>query len=334
MEAFLSLIEGQGFAAFGAEPAGVAEAELAREERATVERTRSRSRSPTDGWIVGSSVLATSPPSPQNSPYTPTEGFDGAPPLQPAAPQQPQEPFSSRSPTVSEGPSPIERSRSMTPPSPPSILPLGAKAAPCLPPSLQHATAPPHQQSTALQREVTRQAVEAAAALALTLGGEAVAAPPPPPPPPPPPMQTPQPPSYPPPVEVSAARSDPRNFDPWTTNWSDSRTAASSVGDSTTRDDGWKGWHYYQGPAPSTREGEGKGKWTYLGQRWRAGVHGGDVRYGNSGGKEREYYRAFGKAKGLGLAVRDAFLQEFGHPKEGTFTEERRQKLLNSQWLR
>ena len=155
------------------------------------------------------------------------------------------------------------------------------------------------------------------------------AAPPsrPPPPPPPPPMAA--------PPHQDAPRFDAQNFDPWTTNWGAlSAAGADPTAAGSQPQRAHKGWQKWQGPRPEEREEEGRAKYKYKNQAWRSGVDGGDERYGNSGGREREYYRAYYKAQGLGSAVLRAFKDEFGHPKEGTYSEERKQRLLASKWLR
>ena len=68
-------------------------------------------------------------------------------------------------------------------------------------------------------------------------------------------------------------------------------------------------------------------------QHWRSGVNGGNERYGNSGGSERTWYNAYFKAKGYGKGVAKTFLEEFGHPKERTFTEGKRAALMASRWV-
>lgn len=97
--------------------------------------------------------------------------------------------------------------------------------------------------------------------------------------------------------------------------------------------DNSKGWMKWQTMAPEHRRGD-EDRWHHRGQVWRAGVNGGDERYGGSGGKDRQYYHAFYIAKGLGKGVLAAFEKEFGHPKQGTFTAERYGALLASKWLR
>ena len=57
------------------------------------------------------------------------------------------------------------------------------------------------------------------------------------------------------------------------------------------------------------------------------------MRYGNSGIGERTFYNAYFKAKPYGEWVAKTFLKEFGHPKEGTFTDEKRAALMASRWV-
>ena len=149
---------------------------------------------------------------------------------------------------------------------------------------------------------------------------------------------TPKPPPPPPPKAAPPQQFDAMNFDPWGTDWGDPSVQDAWGGGADPNAAGSqpqpKGWHKWQGPRPEQRSGVGQEKYFYKKQEWRAGVNGGDARYGTPGGKEKEYYRAFGKARGLGEAVLRAFKEEFGHPKEGTFTAERKQRLLESKWLR
>ena len=57
---------------------------------------------------------------------------------------------------------------------------------------------------------------------------------------------------------------------------------------------------------------EEHGQWHWKGQVWRSGKDGGKARYGNPGGRRREWMHGFYKAKGRGKAAREAYLRE--HP--------------------
>ena len=92
---------------------------------------------------------------------------------------------------------------------------------------------------------------------------------------------------------------------------------------------GWeKGWVKWQGPAPETKaDAPAHEKWFDKGQQWRSGKDGGDQRYGNPGGQCREYYKAFKRVQKLGKRMEKTFLEEYGHPKAGNYTAERKAKL-------
>ena len=64
-------------------------------------------------------------------------------------------------------------------------------------------------------------------------------------------------------------------------------------------------------PPPGGQRAKGHGRTT---ERFRAGVNGGRERFGDSGGQNRNYYRAYYTAKGQGEMALQRFLQTHGPP--------------------